>query len=111
MANNDNPVGPRFDEHESPPSAPEPPADGRPVGTILRDALVPAAIAVTAGGVILVVAIAWGAAEAAVGVGAAYLVYSAATGRTDLSGALAVRLLTSALRSQPTPIVGAPRAG
>jgi hypothetical protein len=81
-------------------------AEGAPRAALL----VPAALAVGAGGVVLVIAIAWGAAEAAVAVGAGYLVYSAITARGDLSGMLAVRLLTGALRgNSPPPPSGGPR--
>ena len=102
MPNDDDPVAPRLEEHESAPSATG--AD-KSVTALLGAALVPAALALTAGGAVLVVAVAWGAAEAAVGVGAAYLVYSAVAGSGDLSGLLAVRLLTGALsrRSVATP--------
>jgi hypothetical protein len=73
------------------PEEPKPP-------TALGVSVVPAALALGAGGVVLAVAIAWGAAEAAVAVGAGYLVYSAITARGDLAGSLAVRLLTGVLR-------------
>jgi hypothetical protein len=64
--------------------------------------LVPSLVAAAAGGGILAIAVICGAAEAAVAVGAAYLVYSALTARGDLSGTLAVRLLTAVFR-RPTP--------
>jgi hypothetical protein len=73
------------------PEEPKPP-------TVAGLPLVPAALALGAGGVVLAVAIAWGAAEAAVAVGAGYLVYSAIAARGDLAGSLAVRLLTGVLR-------------
>ncbi len=81
-------------ENDSPATAPS--------ATIpLGEAVVLATVAVAAGGVILAVAVTWGAAEAAVGVGAAYLVYNAITARGDLSGTLAVRLLAGAFRPPP----------
>ncbi len=102
MNNDDDPIGPRRFDPVTPPS----PSDATPVnlGTRLRDGLVLGVFAVTAGGVVLVVAVAWGAAEAAVGVGAAYLVYNAMVGGPDVSGALAVRLLTM-FRAPPAPPV------
>jgi hypothetical protein len=108
MPNSDIPVGPRHDEPANPPSAPEPSGAGKPAGAPLGLALLPAAVAVSAGGVILAVAIVWGAAEAAVGVAAAYLVYSAVVEHTDLSGPLAVRLLTAMKRPSP-PSAAEPR--
>ncbi len=89
------------DENANPPSVPAPSGVEKPVAAPLGEVLLSAAVAVTAGGVVLVVAIVSGAAEAAVSVAAAYLVYSAVVERTDLSGALAVRLLTAALRRPP----------
>jgi hypothetical protein len=89
MRNNDDPVG----DPAAPPSVPEAPR--------LREALVPAAIALAAGGVVLTVAVAAGAAEAAVSVGAVYLVFSALTRRRDLSDPLVVRLLTGMLGRPP----------
>jgi hypothetical protein len=88
MRNNDDPVG-----DPAPPSSPEAPTEA----PRLREALVPVAIALAAGGVVLTVAVAAGAAEAAVSVGAVYLVFSALTRRRDLSDPLVVRLLTGML--------------
>ncbi len=95
MRNNDDPV----------PATPPAPTDATPevTGTRVRNALLLGAFAVTAGGAVLVVAVTWGAAEAAVGVGAAYLVYNAMTGGGDVSGALAVRLLTMLRRPTAAP--------
>jgi hypothetical protein len=98
---------PRGDAPARAPSASEgselPPA--APLGAVL---LLPAAVALGASGVVLAVAITWGAAEAAVAVGAGYLVYSAINGRSDLGGTLAVRLLTGVLRRQPSVPEGEP---
>jgi hypothetical protein len=110
MRNTDDPVEPRSEEHADPLSAPAAAGAGTSVTASLGEALVPAALAVTAGGVVLVVAVAFGAAEAAVGVGAAYLVYSAVVGRGDLSGLLAVRFLTGALRRPPAANPSGPSA-
>jgi len=98
MPTNDDPAARR----PADPAPPETPG-GPPPPALLRDGLVLGACALTAGGVVLAVAIAWGAAEAAVGVGAAYLVYNALAARGDLSGALAVRLLTGMFRSPSAP--------
>lgn len=69
-------------------------AGDQPVGMRAGIAVAMAAVAVTAGGVVLAAAVAWGAAEAAVGVGAAYLVYTALTDqKNNLAGLLAVRLV------------------
>ncbi len=106
MRRNDGPSTPRREAPANPPSPPEtPPAD---TTTLLGDLVIPGTIAVAAGGIILATAITWGAAEAAVGVGAAYLVYSAITGRGDLSGTLAVRLLTGVLRRLPAETEAGP---
>ena len=91
MRENDSPV--------TPPSAAEATGSGASTIMPLGEAVVLATVAVAAGGVILAVAVTWGAAEAAVSVGAAYLVYSAITSRGDLSGSVAVRLLTGVFRS------------
>jgi hypothetical protein len=95
MRRNDRPGTPRLEAPANPPSTTETsPEDSTSL-------LVPAAVAVVAGGAVLAAAIAFGAAEAAVGVGAAYLVYSAILARTDLSGNVAVRLVTGALFRPP----------
>jgi len=95
MRDADRPMRPAF---EDPPSPAE---EGKDAGLGLGEAMLLGAFAVTAGGVVLAIAITWGAAEAAVGVGASYLVYSALAGRADQSGTLAVRLLTGAFRRHP----------
>jgi hypothetical protein len=98
MPDHDVPVRAALDE---PPPAPPAPGETPSVAARLDEILVPGLLAVAAGGGILAIAVAWGAAEAAVGVGAAYLVYSAIVARGDLSGSLAVRLLTGVLRRPP----------
>lgn len=85
-----------------PPSADAASADGPSVGARVGVALAVATVAVAAGGAILAAAVAWGAAEAAVGVGAAYLVYTAITDqRGDLASLLAVRLIGGFRRPPP----------
>jgi hypothetical protein len=110
MRKNVHPERPRLEEHSDPPAGTEGTGEGQPVAKEMGEALAPATIALATGGVVLAVAVAWGAAEAAVAVGAAYLVYSAITMRGDLSGPLAVRLLTGVLRRQPAEAPVKPRA-
>ena len=79
-------------------------AGGQPVIKNVGVALALGAAAVAAGGVVLVVAVTWGAAEAAVGVGAAFLVYTALTDQQkSLAGLLAVRLIGGFRRPPPAP--------
>jgi hypothetical protein len=81
MAANDNPSA-------------EPGSQPATTSTSIPIALALGAAALAAGGVVLAVAVTWGAAEAAVGVGAAYLVYTALTDQQkNLAGLLAVRLV------------------
>jgi hypothetical protein len=87
-----------LEDHPSPSPAPSGAPSAAPS---TAEILVPGLVAVAAGGGILAIAVVCGAAEAAVAVGAAYLVYSALAARGDLSGSLAVRLLTGAFRRPP----------
>ena len=98
MSDHDIPARAGLEEN---PSAPPAPGEGKSVATRVGEILVPGLIAVAAGGGILAIAVACGPAEAAVGVGAAYLVYTALTAGGDLSGNLAIRLLTGVLRRPP----------
>ena len=77
----------------------------QPAGVRVGIAIALAAVAVTAGGIVLAAAVTWGAAEAAVGVGAAYLVYSSLTEqKNNLAGLLAVRLVGGFRRPPPAPV-------
>ncbi len=87
----------------------ETPAEKEPLGIRIGEILVPGIVAVGVGVGIVAVAVTWGAAEAAVGVGAAYLVYAAITSNENLSGSLAVRLLTAVFRRPPPEGAPAPR--
>jgi hypothetical protein len=77
-------------------------------GAPLRSILVPAAfgvLAIGAGAGIVAAAVTWGAAEAAVGVGAAYLVYTSLAGGGG-DGALGTVLRLIAVARRPPPPAG-----
>ena len=79
MRERKHPATPMLEEEGSPP---EPPAPSSPEEhPSAAGYAVPAAIALGFGGAVLAAAVAWGAAEAAVGVLSAYLVYDLVTGR------------------------------
>ena len=104
MHENDTPVEARLEAlgDPAPPPADAVNADGPSVAARVGVALAVATVAVAAGGAILAAAVTWGAAEAAVGVGAAYLVYTAITDQKgNLSGLLAVRLIGGFRRPPP----------
>jgi hypothetical protein len=103
MRDNNRPATPSFDEHESQPPAPVG-VGPSPAAGIAMTLVVPAVVGLGAGAGIVAAAVAWGAAEAAVGVGAAYLVYSTLSGRAgDLTAAvrLAVHVIAVTMRAHP----------
>jgi hypothetical protein len=78
--------------------------DGQPIEVRIGLGIAVAVIAVGAGAGILAAAVTWGAAEAAVGVTAAFLVYTSITGQTsNLPNLLAVRLIGGFRRPSPEP--------
>jgi hypothetical protein len=97
-------LGPGLDPGGS--GAPGDTANGevQPIGVRIGIGLALAAIAVGAGAGILAAAVTWGAAEAAVGVTAAFLVYTTITGQTsNLPNLLAVRLIGGFRRPSAQP--------
>jgi len=87
----------------APPPVPAPPEPTPPSAYAI-----PAAIGLVAGGAVLTAAIVWGAAEAAVGVLAAYLVYNLVSGRASPDVAVSgISRLTTILRGPGTPPGGA----
>jgi hypothetical protein len=96
--------GPGLDPAGGATPAETPIGEGQPIGVRIGIGLAVAAIAVGAGAGILAAAVTWGAAEAAVGVGAAFLVYASITGQTsNLPNLLAVRLIGGFRRASPGP--------
>src|SRR6185437_14764269 len=85
MRDRRHPATPMLEGDTDPPEPPPPTSAPPEQPPSVAAVAVPAAIALGFGGAVLAAAVAWGAAEAAVGVLSAYLVYDLVTGGSKAS--------------------------